>query len=56
MIIEITKYMASKHCLLFCSTCGTNTKHVLSKSGEFYACQCSSIVDVEYKEDEKEIE
>jgi ssDNA-binding Zn-finger/Zn-ribbon topoisomerase 1 len=49
-VIVIEKTMLSKHCLIFCPVCETTTKHVLSRSGEFYMCStkdCNSIVDIE---------
>jgi len=53
-VIELEEEMLSIHCMLPCVNCGTWTKHVLSKSKEFYACYCGEIVDIELKE--KEIE
>ena len=52
-VIIIEKTMLSKHCLIFCPVCETTTKHVLSRSGEFYSCSCGSIVDIENPVDEE---
>lgn len=53
-VIEVEKEVLSKHRILFCAHCGTYTKHVLSKSGEYYSCRCGSIVDIDVIEKEKE--
>lgn len=53
-VIEIEPEMLSKHCILFCLHCGTWTQHILSKSGEYYACSCGTIIDVELKENEND--
>ena len=49
-VIELEEEMLSIHCMLPCVNCGTWTKHVLSKSKEFYACFCGEIIDIELKE------
>ena len=54
MIITIEKEMLAKHCIIFCPICETETKHVLSRSNEFYSCACGNICDIELKEEENE--
>lgn len=54
VIITIERTMLAKHCLILCTNCGTETNHVLSRSGEFYSCWCGEIVDVEIKEEDNE--
>jgi len=53
-VIEVEETMLTLHCILPCTNCGTWTKHVLSRSKEFYSCQCGEIIDVEIKEKENE--
>jgi hypothetical protein len=37
-----------------CTSCGTTTNHVLSRSGEFYSCGCGEIVWIEFPNEENE--
>ena len=53
-VITIESTMLAKHCVIFCTNCGTETNHVLSRSKEFYACGCGEIVEIELKEDKDE--
>ena len=54
-VIVIEKTMLSKHCMIFCTTCETNTRHALGRSKQIYVCGlCGSVVDIEIKEIEDE--
>lgn len=53
-VIEIEEEMLSKHIIIFCPVCETETKHVLSFTRQYYACSCGTIVDIEIKEKENE--
>lgn len=52
-VIELETWQISKHCLLPCSNCETWTNHALNRTGEFYACSCGEIIDIEIKETAK---
>jgi len=56
MIVTIDKTMLGKHCMLFCSHCGTDTNHALGTSGMIYVCGCGEVIDIEFVESEEEDE
>lgn len=53
MKITISKSMVSQSIYLYCSNCGINTLHVLTKSRNAYICGCGASIEIEYYEEEE---
>ena len=51
MIISLDKNFLWEKIIQFCSRCGTQTVHALSKRGDYYSCGCGEKIDVEIKDE-----